>query len=278
VAVPGGNITLALSFYDENTGLLADPSALQLDLTYGGIAGTVPDVAGPFTYQGASSPSPGIIYRTGTGTYAFTWDIPPNALPGVYTANWTAAYGDAPWLAVENFPVTPAGAVAGAAQTLPLEPSDEQVAVGWLSLVPGLSPAMVATRLPPDADKQGNVMPWVQTGFVTVSVVGGNPDAMLPVNRPVFQVDCWAVKPGSSQPPWWQAAAIASAIRRQTWQSNSGPRQVLISAGSVTYPPVAVRSAYLATTFRRVYDDAALYAHFAGDLVLDWVRVPDYVN
>lgn len=162
---------------------------------------------------------------------------------------------------------------------LPLEPNDELVAAAWLASIPGLSPAMVATTLPPDVDpRTGNPAAWVTTGFVTVSVAGGNPDAMLPVNRPVMQVDCWATRPGSNKPPWWQAAAIASVIRRATWNLVAIPRPLTITANGVAYPGAIVRAAYMATAFRRLYADSADYAQYSGDLALDWIKVPDRIN
>jgi len=278
VASPGGTQLLSFSFFDENTGLPADPSSLRLDLTYGTEAGLTPDVGGPFTYTGASSPGPDVIYRTGLGTYAFQWGIPGSALTGVYVANWTAVYGGANWLAIENFTVTPAGAVAGLPALLPLEPDDELVCVAWLSTVPGLSPAMVATTLPADVAKDGSPAAWIQTGFVTVSVAGGNPDTYLPVNRPVMQVDVWATKPGSGKPPWYKTAAIASTIRRACWDRRAIPRPLMISAGGQPYPSAVVRSAYLATAFRRVYDDVGDYSRRSADLALDWIRVNDHLD
>jgi hypothetical protein len=101
----GQPYTLTLSFYDESSGSLADPSSVQLDITYGEEIGFVPDIAGPFTYQGASSPTVGQIWRTGAGQYAFTWQIPASAAQGVYVANWTCLYSGSTFLGTENFPV-----------------------------------------------------------------------------------------------------------------------------------------------------------------------------
>lgn len=163
-------------------------------------------------------------------------------------------------------------------QPLELYPSDEQVAVAWIGSIPGLSSSMVATTLPADVDGSGSPAAWVQTGFVTVAVVGGNPDALLPVNRPVMQVDVWATVPGSNRPPWGQAAAIASAIRRACWSRTQIPRPLQITANGVTYPGAAVQGARLATAFRRMYSDAADYAHLSGDLWLSWVTVNDRID
>ena len=162
--------------------------------------------------------------------------------------------------------------------TLPLQPTDEVVATAWIASVPGLSTSMVGTQLPPDVNADGTVAGWVSTGFVSVAVVGGTPDDLLPVQHPVMQVDCWATKPGSNKPPWNMAAAITQAILRATWDRYHIPRTLTLSANGVTYPSAVVRSAYMATTFRRVYDDAGDYARYTGDLALTWVTVNDRLD
>ena len=158
---------------------------------------------------------------------------------------------------------------------LPLEDADELVAAAWIGSVPGLSPAMVGEQLPPDVNPDGSPAGWLTTGFVTVAVVGGAPDAEQPLNKPVMQVDCWATRPGSNKPPWFLAAAIAGAIRRATWDRYRISRPLTINVNGVVYPPAVVKSAYLPTAFRRVYDDAGDYARYQGDLALTWVTVND---
>jgi hypothetical protein len=162
--------------------------------------------------------------------------------------------------------------------SLPLLPSDELVASAWLAAVPGLSSAMVGTQLPPDVNADGSVAAWITTGFVTVAVVGGTPDALLPMQRPVMQVECWATVPGSNLPPWWKAAAIAQAILRATWDRYRISRPLTITAGGVVYPTAVVQSAYMATSFRRLYADQADYACFQGDLALTWVTANDHLD
>ncbi|WP_052432819.1 phage distal tail protein [Streptacidiphilus carbonis] len=104
-AVAGQPYVLYLNFYNEESGTLTDPTNVTLDITYGSEIGFVPDTAGPFTYQGASSPTPGQVWRTGVGQYACTWYIPASTAQGVYVANWTCPYGPDVFLGVENFPV-----------------------------------------------------------------------------------------------------------------------------------------------------------------------------
>jgi hypothetical protein len=137
---------------------------------------------------------------------------------------------------------------------------------------------MVATTLPADVDPQGNPAAWIQTGFVTATVAGGNPDSLLPVNRPVVQVDCWAAVPGSLKPPWWQADAIASAIRRACWSRLHIARPLSIAANGVTYPSAVVQGARLVTSFRRIYGDGGNYARYQGDLWLSWITVNDRID
>ena len=104
-AQPGEGYLISFSFTDYESGSPVDPSALQLDLTYGEAAGLAPDVAGPFTWVGNTSAVADTIWRTGVGQYSFWWQIPANAAPGVYVANWTATYGPSgdQFLAFENF-------------------------------------------------------------------------------------------------------------------------------------------------------------------------------
>lgn len=104
-ATAGSPWILYLNFYNETTGLLADPATVQLDITYGEQIGFAPDVTGPYAYQGASSSTSGQVWRIGVGQYACTWDIPATAAVGVYVANWTCVYGGGTFLGVENFSV-----------------------------------------------------------------------------------------------------------------------------------------------------------------------------
>jgi hypothetical protein len=101
----GRTWTLNLSFFDES-GTLADPASVTLDITYGSEVGFVADYAGPFTYQGASENTLGQVWRISEGQYAFSWPVPSSAQTGVYVANWTCVYGGDSFLGVEDFPVS----------------------------------------------------------------------------------------------------------------------------------------------------------------------------
>lgn len=162
--------------------------------------------------------------------------------------------------------------------SLPLQDTDELVASAWIGSIPGLSAAMVGTQLPPDVNPDNSPADWVTTGFVTISVVGGNPDAQLPVNRPVVQVDCWATVPGSNKPPWNQCAAISRAIQHATWDRYTIARPLDVTVNDVAYPTAVVQTAYLVTAFRRLYDDEGDYARYQGDLALSWVTANDTLD
>lgn len=89
----GTNYTFTADYFNEPGagGTLTDPSGgVQLTITYG-TTGTV--VAGPYSYTGASSPSPGTVYRVSPGVYALAWVIPQSAASGVYVANWVFTDG-----------------------------------------------------------------------------------------------------------------------------------------------------------------------------------------
>jgi len=95
-----------LNFYDQASGTLVDPTSVQLDLTYGDTLGNgAPDFAGPYTYAGASSPTPGQVYRISTGVYAYQWTIPNTAPNGVYIANWTVVYEGNTYIGFDNLTV-----------------------------------------------------------------------------------------------------------------------------------------------------------------------------
>lgn len=129
---------LSFEFEDQESGTLTDPSALSLDLTYGNEAGAVPDVAGTFTYTGASAEASDTIWRTAEGQYTFRWDVPLSGLlPGVYVATWTAQYGaeDDDFEALENFPL-----LSGAPFT-PVPAGDTGYWQGSIAYQPSWSPS-----------------------------------------------------------------------------------------------------------------------------------------
>ena len=150
-------------------------------------------------------------------------------------------------------------------------PTDVLVAAAWLATVPGFTPEMTGPKLPPDVLPDGKAAPWIRTGFVTVQPVGGGPDPYLPRHEPVMQVDCWTVKPGSSDPPWHMAEALGEVITVATWQRTGFNKPLSITVKGVEYPSAVVQAVYLATGFRRLYADAADYARVTANLALSWV-------
>ena len=58
-AQPGQPYIVSFVFTDYSGGTTVDPLSLTLDLTYGEAVGEVPDVAGPFTYNGVTAAMPG---------------------------------------------------------------------------------------------------------------------------------------------------------------------------------------------------------------------------
>ena len=162
--------------------------------------------------------------------------------------------------------------------TTPALLNSELVAVAWIGSIDGLTTQMVATQLPAPTTPDGQNAPWIRTGFVTVAVVGGRVGALLPVNAPVMQVDCYAAQPGSNKPPWFKANQLAMTIQRATWDRARISRLLTITAGGVTYPDGTVQTAYVATPPRRIYGDAGDYARYQMDLALQWITTGDRID
>ena len=162
---------------------------------------------------------------------------------------------------------------------LPRLATSELVAIAWIGSIPAIvelaGTQMVATTLPPDVNPDNTPAAWLRTGFITVTVVGGSPDIYLPVKKPVIQVDCWAARPGSNRPPWWQANVIAETIRYATLQRTGFNRPLTLGANNVSYPGAVVMAAYFLTEWRRLYSDAADYARYQADMAMTWQTIGD---
>lgn len=196
--------TLFLNFFSSGSGILTDPSTVTLDLTYGEEIGFVADVAGPFTYAGASAPAVGVIWRIGTGQYAFTWQIPTTAAQGVYVANWTCQYSGSTFLGTENFPV-----VGGFPPPVPA--GDVGYWTGSIAYTPSPStPASPATIQFGQVDANGICWLWQKLdGWDTTDVQGAG------------------VIPRSGDHGGWPSPAYF-APRTMTWTvTASAPTQAL---------------------------------------------------
>lgn len=160
--------------------------------------------------------------------------------------------------------------------TAPALPTTRLVAAGWIAYALDAGPSVVGLTLPQDPSK------WFETGFIQVGpVVGGTPDAYVPLRKPVVSVHCWGVNgtpsttPGgplnvSNKPPWNRTAQLAERIvaAAQSMRTSGAARQVSMLVGG--YAHATVHSARLLTEPREVFSDAASYAHYQFDLALLW--------
>jgi hypothetical protein len=147
----------------------------------------------------------------------------------------------------------------------PYPPTNELVAVAWLSQrVAGLTAGMVATTLPSDTAA------WADEGFVQAQALpGGVPDVDVPIRRPLFQLDFWAVAPGSGKPPWNKANRLAELVRIAVEEGQQYGQPVTLPA---TYAGARVLSVRLESEPLRMPGDPSGYARFTADLAIDWVR------
>lgn len=158
---------------------------------------------------------------------------------------------------------------------MPFNPNNDLVAEKWVGGVPGLVPAMVATTLPRD------VTTWttIQTAkaFVVVTVIAGNQDLHLPIRKPVVQVDCWATRIGSTNPPWGTANLVAEMIRENIDARPVLYKRRLTFTDKGDYRAALVQEAIMRTEPRRAITpgtptgDEAGYARYMFDLELQWV-------
>lgn len=149
-------------------------------------------------------------------------------------------------------------------------PTTDLVAVGWLKGLSGLSGG-VATELPKD------VTGWPTLGspnipfFVQISVVGGSSDNYLNVQWPVVSVDCYAVSPTSSKPPWGTANQVAEICRAGAQDQASIPRPVSMPSG--------FNACYVADVWlpgappRRIVSDSGDYAHYVFEMQMSWSEI-----
>lgn len=146
-------------------------------------------------------------------------------------------------------------------------PTNALVAVAWAGQrVTGITPAMVATRLP--RGTEANPYPWRDLGFVQMTPITGTPDVDLDVRHPLVQVDCWAMNPDTTNPPIGKANNLAELVRTAT-HSPAAPYSSPL-AMPTGYAPAILLSAYALTEPVEVADDPSGYARVTFDLALDW--------
>ena len=147
------------------------------------------------------------------------------------------------------------------------------VFIAWISTIADFTADGVDTELPQDTST------WSAHGFIVVpTTVGGTPHSVIPVRRPVGQVECRAVSPGSGRPPWGKAEDLAEQIRYATYDRNNFGRPLTVSYNGMPYPDALVRSAKFMTEPHRMYADGADYAGSSFDLALQWVQVGEVVR
>jgi hypothetical protein len=150
-----------------------------------------------------------------------------------------------------------------------LLPNDELVARAWLlAAVDGLT-GKVATTLPD--------LPWTDNEFVQIMQVGGTPDPENPQMRPVISVNCFAMKAGSTRPPWGQANQLAMRILMATYskrRQTSGAVELDLPDG---YGRAIVQSAQVVSQPRRLPSDPSQYAVYNLDIQLWWIPASEVI-
>jgi hypothetical protein len=143
-----------------------------------------------------------------------------------------------------------------------LIPNDELVAKAWLvAAVSSLTAAKVATTLPDP--------PWTDNEFVQIMQVGGTPDTHLPIFEPVVSVNCFALKSGSTKPPWGQANHLASKILAACYDRRPATATMQLTISG--YGGALVRSVWAVSQPRRIQSDPSQYAVYNLDLQFSWV-------
>lgn len=145
----------------------------------------------------------------------------------------------------------------------PLLPNSMLVAKHWLlAAVDGVN-SNVATTLPDQ--------PWPDDQFIQVMNVGGAPDIDNPMFHPVVGVNIYAVKPGSTKPPWGKAAQFGMKVVQACYVKPYAPdgQTRVVLPGS--YDDAIVTSVYPVSDLREVPSDPSQYAVYSVDLVLTWV-------
>lgn len=119
----------------------------------------------------------------------------------------------------------------------------------------------VGTTLPEKTDS------WTDLGFVQVTNQGGNRNIYVPMRHPLVRVDAWAVKPGSSKPPWGKAGDLAETVIHLC-ESVNNVRLALPN----NYPDAQLFTAFAPNDPQRVPDPSG-YARFTFLVQINWAPV-----
>ena len=137
---------------------------------------------------------------------------------------------------------------------------DDLVVEKWLrQVLPGVG---VAHTLPDASTWDGNQ-------FVHITGVGGSPDPEQPIYHPVIEAACYAYKPGSKKPPWYQANQLAMTIYRHCL-THIDPDDAVLTLGD-GYEQARILERIPQTTPRRGKSDASHYARYNIEVELIWV-------
>lgn len=147
--------------------------------------------------------------------------------------------------------------------TTPLLANAELVARHWL-LAQDFIDSNVATTLPD--------VPWPNDEFVHIVNVGGTPDRDNPLMSSVVSFTCYAMRHGSTKPPWGKANQLAMKIVMACWAQTNlyapDPRVALDLPSS--YGRTLVQSVWPVSEVRRAPADPSQYAAFNVDIQLVW--------
>jgi hypothetical protein len=156
-------------------------------------------------------------------------------------------------------------------------PTSPLVARAWLALALQQDAAMTGTSLP--RIPTDSLPAWVTTGFLTVQVVGGSPDAEMRIAQPVVSVKCWAVNAAQdaqtgqvivqNKVPWGRSEQLAETVRAASYPMQRDSTKKLVTLPVAGYSQATVNSAYMLTEPRPLPHPT--YACHQFDLQLFWV-------
>lgn len=152
---------------------------------------------------------------------------------------------------------------------IPTLPNSELVALAWIRDVVTAYDVGVGTTLQgPDPDTQE--LSWADTGFVVVSVVGGNINGTVPIREPVLSCDCYAYQRNGLRPPWGQANSIAETIVAASRVYQWGDTQRAVTLPT-TFGRALVREGTVVNEPERRPADEAGYARYGFELKISWL-------